>query len=42
MRRIGYSYLEVESNAQFTGYGTVNMCMSTGTTLLKATFYSLI
>lgn len=35
MRRSGYSFLEVESNAQFIGHGTVNTCMSTGTTPLK-------
>jgi len=36
MRITGYSYLEVESNAQSTGHGTVNMYMSTGTTLPKS------
>jgi hypothetical protein len=36
MRRTGYSYLEVESNAQFIGHGTVNMYMSNGTTLPKS------
>lgn len=28
--------MEVESNAQFIGHGTVNMCKSTGTTPLKS------
>ena len=36
MRRTGYSYLEVQNNAQFVGWGNVNMCMSTGTTQLKS------
>jgi hypothetical protein len=36
MREIGYSYLEVVSNAQFIGHGAVNMCTSTGTTLPKS------